>query len=83
MVLVLPDDVTRSLAMDEDAMRVELACRLFQAGRLTLPLARRLAGIERINFEQELKSRGIPAYIIDEEYLAGELAALEIWDRKQ
>jgi len=38
------------------------ACRLFDAGKLTLPSAVRLAAMSRVAFEQELRSRRIPIY---------------------
>ena len=41
---------------------VEFACRLFDAGRLTLWSAARLAGLDRAGMEDALLARGIPIY---------------------
>jgi len=59
---------------------VEFACRLFDAGKLTLPSAVRLAAMSRVAFEQELLSRRIPIYRPTLEDLEVDLEALKRYD---
>jgi predicted HTH domain antitoxin len=56
---------------------VEFACRLFDAGKLTLPSAVRLAAMSRVAFEQELRSRRIPIYRPTLEDLDDDMEALK------
>jgi predicted HTH domain antitoxin len=62
MPLVISDDVLRQAGMDEQAMLVEVACRLFDAGKLRFHVAMRMAGLDRIAFEDELRARNIAIY---------------------
>ena len=62
MLLLIPDDILRQAGLDENAALVEFACRLFDAGKLPLWPAARLAGMDRIEFEAQLCSRKIPIY---------------------
>jgi predicted HTH domain antitoxin len=60
--LLVPDDVLKEAGIDEAEALVELACRLFEAGKLALWPAARLAGLDRTAMEEALASRGIPIY---------------------
>lgn len=62
MVIYLPDNLLEHAGVTEREAKIELACRLFDVGRLQLPAAARLAGLGRVEFEDELASRGIAAY---------------------
>jgi predicted HTH domain antitoxin len=63
MVLHIPDEVLRKAGLtDEREALVEFACRLFQAGKLGLWPAARLAGMTRAQFEEALGQRNIPVY---------------------
>ena len=62
MPLTISDDVLREAHLSEADARVEIACRLFDAGRLSLSAAGRLAGLERNPFEHELRVRNIPVF---------------------
>ena len=73
MPLVIPDETLREASLSEREALVEIACRLFDADRLHLNQAARLAGLTRNDFECELMSRGIHVYRIDEAYLRHEL----------
>jgi predicted HTH domain antitoxin len=44
----------------EPAARIEIACRLFDASKLALPMAGRLAGLNRVEMERALASRNVP-----------------------
>ena len=77
MPVVIPDDVLREAGLDERGALVEFACRLFDAGKLTLPSATKMAGLGRLAFEQELIRRKIAIYRPTIEELTEELAAME------
>ena len=62
MALTLSDDVLRDLNMDERSARIEIACRLFEAGKLQLGPAAKLAGLSRVEMEVALDERRIPIY---------------------
>ena len=76
MALTLSDDVLRDLKMDERTARIEIASRLFQAGKLQLWPAARLAGLSRVEMEDALAERGIPIYRVTREYWAQERQSL-------
>ncbi len=69
MILTIPDDVLQQAGLTEQEARVEIACRLFGAGKITLHAATRLAGLERASMEDALLDRGIPIYPVSVEDL--------------
>ena len=72
--------VSTSLAkagLTEQEARVELACRLFDIGKLALWPAAQLAGMSRVEFEGELASREIPIYRPTVQDIEDDLAAIE------
>ncbi len=62
MGLSVPEDILKEAGVTERDALVELACRWFEAGRLSLPAATKFACIGRAEFENELALRGIAAY---------------------
>ena len=62
MPLVISDEQLIVMEMDERSARIEIACRLFDAGKLGFHAAMRLAGLSRVAFEDELDDRGIAIY---------------------
>jgi predicted HTH domain antitoxin len=62
MALQIPEDILKAANLDEQGLLIELACHLFDKDRLTLAQARRLAGLSRGAFEDELHDRGIAVY---------------------
>ena len=62
MPLLIPDETLRDAKMTEAEARVEIACRLFDAGRLSLPAAGKLAGLDRNAMEEQLRTRFIPVF---------------------
>lgn len=68
MALTLTDDVLRDLKMDERAARIEIACRLFEAGKLQLWPAAKLAGLSRGEMEDALAERDIAIYRVTQEH---------------
>ncbi|MBY0261658.1 MAG: UPF0175 family protein, partial [Phycisphaerales bacterium] len=59
MCLLIPDDILKQAGLSEREALIEIACRLFDAERLEFNDAMRLAGLERVGFEAELRARGL------------------------
>ena len=62
MPLTLSDEVLKQAGMTAEEARVEIACRLFDAGKLALWPAAQLAQLSRNELEEELHRRRIPIY---------------------
>lgn len=77
MPLLIPDEILLSAGMNEREARIEIACRLFEAGKLALWPAAKLADLERVAFEEELLNRGISIHRPTPEDLAHDLAQLD------
>ena len=77
MPLTIPDDLLRQAGLTEREALVEFACRLFDAGRLTLWSAAKGAGLTRTEFEGELLRRKIPIYRPGLDDLADDLRTLD------
>jgi len=71
--VIIPDETLKQAGLNEREALIEIACRLFDAGKLHLSQAARLARMTRSDFESELMTREIDVYRIDEEYLKHEL----------
>jgi len=63
--------------LPEDDARLELACRFFDANRLTLHQAANWAGLDRLGMEAALVQRGLPIYRYTEEDLQGDLETIK------
>ena len=77
MPLTLSDEILQKAGMTTDEARVEIACRLFDAGKLDLWPAAQLAELSRVAFEAELMKRKIPLYRLTLEDLVAEQKALD------
>jgi predicted HTH domain antitoxin len=77
MPLIFSDEILEKVGMSADEARVEIACRLFDAGKLDLWPAAQLAQMSRIEFESELSNRKIPIYRLTLEDLVAEQKALD------
>jgi predicted HTH domain antitoxin len=75
--LIVPDEVLRQAGLSEREALLEFACRLFDAGRLSLWTAAQLAGLDRNGMEDALLERNIPIYRPTAEDLAQDLANLD------
>ena len=62
MPLTISDEQLREAGLTAREALMEFACRLFDSGRLTLWGAARLTGLSRVEFESELRRRGIAIY---------------------
>jgi predicted HTH domain antitoxin len=77
MPLVISDEALHEAGLNERGALVEFACRLFDAGMLTLWSAAKVAGLSRVEFEHELFRRKIPVYRPGADDLADDLASLD------
>lgn len=77
MPLTITDDTLRAMGMDEWQARIEIACRLFDAEKLGFHAAMRMAGLDRIGFEDELRTRRIAIYRPTVEDLRHDLETLD------
>jgi predicted HTH domain antitoxin len=75
--ITIPDDILKEAGLNPQEALVEFACRLFDAGRLTLHSAGKLAGLDRNNMEDALSQRKIPIYRPTIEDLHQDLAAMK------
>jgi predicted HTH domain antitoxin len=73
MTLTLPDDPALAEFSESD-IRLDLACALYAAGRISRAVAARMAGMDRLAFDTELYQRRIPSYT--EEMLEEDMATL-------
>ena len=76
MPLTIPDEILEKAKLTEREALIEFACSLFDAERLSVHEAARMAGMERYPFEAELAKRNIPIYRYTEEHLRQDLEAL-------
>jgi predicted HTH domain antitoxin len=83
MPLTLSDEILKKVGMTAEEARVEIACRLFDAGKLHLWPAAQLAQMSRVEFEDELHKRKIPIYRPTLEDLQAELAAFERMEKQK
>jgi predicted HTH domain antitoxin len=77
MPFTLSDEILQRAGMTPEQARVEIACRLFDAGKLDLWPAAQLAEMSRVEFEDALRERGIAIYRPTLEDLQSDLEALE------
>ncbi len=77
MPLIITDEQLQVMRMDEPHARIEIACRLFDAGKIGFHAAMRLAGLERVAFEEELAQRQIAIYRPTVQDLHDDLKTLE------
>ena len=73
----IPDEVLREAGLSEGEALVEFACRLFDAGKLTLWSAAKLARLDRNGIEDALLERGLPVYRPQLSDLDDDLATLQ------
>ncbi len=76
MPVIISDETLQQAGMTEREAVIEIACRLFDAEKLHLWPAAKLAGMSRVEFEGELIKRQIPIYRPTLEDLNEEMAAL-------
>jgi predicted HTH domain antitoxin len=77
MPVTVPDQLLSEAGLSEADARLEIVCRLYDAGKLTMPQATRWAGISRVELESALLERHLPLLRIDDTYWQQELEGLE------
>ncbi len=81
MPLVISDETLQAAGMNEQEAKVEIACRLFDAGKLAFGHAARSAGLDDAAFEAQLEFRNIPRYRYTEEMLREDVKTLKKMER--
>jgi predicted HTH domain antitoxin len=74
MPVTIPDHVLRQAGLTEREALIEIACRLYAAGRLEMHPASQLAGLTRLEFEAALYQRDLPVHIYTEEMIEQDIA---------
>ena len=77
MPVMVSDQLLAEAGLSEAEAKLEIACRLYDAGKLTMPQATRWAGISRSEFETALLERHLPLIRIDDSYWQQEVEGLE------
>ncbi len=77
MPVVISDETLRQAGLSESEALVEIACRMFDIGKLHLWPAAKMAGMSRVEFEQELTNRQIAIQRPMLQDLADDIATLE------
>ena len=78
--LEIPDELLEQAGLSEREAKIELACRLFDLGELSLWSAAVLAGLDRHEMEDELLDRHIAIYRPTTDDLLTDLATLKRLD---
>ena len=65
MPLTISDERLQEAGLNEPEARLEIACRLYECGRLSLPAATRWAAVSRTELEAALMDRNIPLVRLD------------------
>lgn len=76
MPVVIPDETLERAGLTEREVAVEIACHLYDVGKLALWPAAKIAGMSRSEFEAELMGREIPVYRPTLEDLAHDVATI-------
>lgn len=77
MPVTFSDRLLAEAGLSEAEAKLEIACRLYGAGKLTLPQATRWAGITRVELETALLERNLPLVRVDERYWEQEVQSLD------
>jgi predicted HTH domain antitoxin len=59
MTLTIPDDILGQIPISSTDLRVEIAVYLYEKQRLSIGKARKLAGLNLIQFQKELSKRNV------------------------
>lgn len=62
MIITIPDSVVKSSGLSEEQVKLGIALSLFQMEILTLAQAAKMAGLHRMQFQQELANRKIAVH---------------------
>ena len=76
MLLELNDKVINSTGLTDDELRIELAVRLYEDGKITVGQGGTMTGLGHVKFQHELGKREIP-WQFDVEDLHADLETLK------
>ncbi|MBK8568419.1 MAG: UPF0175 family protein [Saprospiraceae bacterium] len=62
MVITVPDSIVKNSGLTEAQVRLGVAISLFQMEIFTLTQAAKVAGLHRVQFQEELAKRKIPVH---------------------
>jgi len=68
MLLELDDKVIRSTGLSDQELRIELAVRLYEDGKITVGQGGTMTGLGHVKFQHELGKREIPWQFDIEDY---------------
>jgi predicted HTH domain antitoxin len=77
MPLLMTDEQLAAAGLTEAEAKLELACRLFDAGKISFPAATHLAGVSRTELETALHARGLPSVRMELKDFEAELNEFE------
>lgn len=76
MSLMIPDAILEQAGLSEADGRIEIACRLFAAAKLSKSAATHWLGMSRTQFEEELLKRDLPLTVFTESQFRQDLELL-------
>ncbi len=76
MPMTIDDQLLEAAGLTEQDARIEVACRLYDAGKLTLLQGMRWANLSRVQFEAALLDRGLPIVKMTLEEFEDDLATI-------
>ncbi|MBM3290041.1 MAG: UPF0175 family protein [Candidatus Hydrogenedentes bacterium] len=82
MPLTITDETLQAIGLSETQAKLDIACRWFDEGKLTIGNAAQLAGVDEIEFETQLELRGIPRYRYTSELFERDLETLQSLERR-
>ncbi len=82
-LLEIPDEILKLAGLSEREAMVEFACRLFDAGKLPLWPAAKLAALSRVEMQAALRQRRIAVYRPTLQDFAEDMAAVKELRKKQ
>jgi len=77
MSIHIPEDILQQAGISEGEALIELACHLFDTGKLSLFFAAKLARLSPADFEDLLLERRIAVYRYAEDDLKSDLRTME------
>jgi predicted HTH domain antitoxin len=76
-MLVIDDDILKAAGWTDEQARLEVAVALFRSGSLPLPMARKVSGLTKNDFESLLMERKIPLYEVTMDMLEEDMRTLD------
>ena len=77
MPLIISDELLKAAGLTEEQAKLEFACRLFDAGKLSIGHAAAWTGLSIPDFEQQLAARAIPRFRYTAELLHEDIHTLQ------